>query len=137
MRHAFVEGQLNPSLIYTAIKHRDYFLQTFNLDKPDVKARIVEMARQFDQIKTIADRYGAGVIILSIPFGIYVSHSIYGTWQQHGFLLDPQMLSSDSADRAIGEASRMAGLPFFSITEQFRRNENAHLFYKYDGHFNI
>jgi hypothetical protein len=47
------------------------------------------------------------------------------------------MLSSDSADRAIDETSGIVGLLFFSIAEQFRRNEAAYLFYKYDGHFNV
>jgi len=136
VREAFISGKLNPPLIYSAIKDSDNFLRTFDLNRPEVQALIEDMSKQLSRIKKAADRYKARVLIVSVPFGIYVSPSSFETWRQYGYLLDKGMLVSDSPDQAIRMASEKAGLPFFAVTAHFRNNSDLNFYFELDGHFN-
>jgi hypothetical protein len=71
-----------------------------------------------------------------MPFSLYVSHEAYDVRKQYGFLVDKQMLVSDSPDKAIRMASEKAGLPFVTVTEDFRKHEDVHLFFHFDTHLN-
>lgn len=135
IKHAFVSGELNPALIHSALHHPQYFLDTFDVVSPNVQRLIDEMSKRFGQIKVVAERHHAKVLIVSVPFGIYVSRSSYEMWRRYGFVLDDAMLSSDAPDQAIRMAAEKAGLQFFAVTERFRNARDLHFFFRLDGHF--
>ena len=135
-RDAFELGKLNPDLVNLALKHPDYFLETFDPEKPNVRALVQVMAGQLERIEKTAERNHAKAIVVSVPFGIYVNHTIFENWSRYGFLLDEKMLESDVPDRAIQAAATKAGLPFFMLTAAFRNNADSALFFPLDGHFN-
>ena len=135
-RDAFINGKLNPYLIQTAIKFPDLFLLTLRLNEPGVKVLINEMSKQFDRIKKVADQYGARVIIISVPFGIYFDRHTVETRQRHGFFVEKDMLVSDAPDQAIRLASEQIGLQFFKVTDRFRNEKHANFSFEQDGHFN-
>ena len=137
VKHAFLTGELNPYLIHTAIKDPRYFLQTFDLTQSDVKILIDEMATQLHRIKAVAAQHNARVLVVAVPFGIYVSPIEFETWREYGFLVDDDMLVSDSPDQAIRMASQKVGLPFVTVTDRFREHRGAHFFYELDGHFDV
>jgi lysophospholipase L1-like esterase len=137
VRRAFEGGGLNPWVVHSAIKHPDYWMQTFDINQPEVQKLIDEMANQLRRIKKAADQYQAKVLVVSIPMGIYVNHEAFDREKHFGFLLDKAMLASDSQDRAIEMAAEKAGLPFFSKTDQFRKHEDAPFFFKLDGHLDV
>jgi lysophospholipase L1-like esterase len=136
VKHAFMTGGLNPALIEAAIKHRVSFSQTFDIDTPYVRFLIDEMAKQLSRIKKTSDQYKAKMVVVSLPFGIYVNQYTFETWRRYGFHVDREMLVSDSPDRAIRLACEKAGVSFFTVTDSFRRHEDSHFFYNLDGHFN-
>jgi hypothetical protein len=136
IRDAFIGGRLNSDLIRQVIKRPNYYLQTFDLNKPDVQSLIGEMAGQLGRIKRVADRYRARVVVVSVPFGLYVSPAQFKVHRKYGFFVDEKMLGSDSPDQAIRLACEKAGLPFFTTTDRFRDHKTAHFFYDLDGHFN-
>jgi hypothetical protein len=94
------------------------------------------MSAQFSRILRSAASVKAAVIIVSVPFGIYVSQQQFGIRQKgFGFTLDPLMLTSSSPDDAIRQAAVGAGVPFFAFTQAFRAMDDASLFFELDGHF--
>ncbi|HEY6205518.1 MAG TPA: SGNH/GDSL hydrolase family protein [Chthoniobacterales bacterium] len=136
VKEAFVHGGLNPALIESAVKHRDAFFQTFDIDDPYVMSLIDAMAKQFERIKKVSDRSRAKMIVVSVPFGVYVNDHVFETWRSYGFHVVPEMLASDSPDRAVYLACEKAGVEFFTATDAFRSHRDAHFFYTLDGHFN-
>jgi lysophospholipase L1-like esterase len=137
IRAAFVEGRLNASLIDQVIKRPDYYLQTLDLSRPEVQSRVEEMARQLGRIKRAASQYEARVVVVSVPYGLYVSPAQLEMHRRYGFLVHQSMLVSDAADHAIRLACGKAGLPFFTVADRFRNHRDDHLFYDLDGHFTV
>jgi lysophospholipase L1-like esterase len=136
IRSVFESGRLNPPLIQSAIKRPNYWLDTFDPSRPEVQNLISEMAIQLGRIRRVANEYHANVVVVSIPMGIYVDHDIFEIRRKYGFTLDRRMLISDAEDVEIRMAANKAGLPFFAVTDQFRKNPDAHFFFKLDTHFN-
>ena len=137
IKQVFMNGDLNPALVYLGVAKPDYFLQTLDGNSPKVKLLISEMAKQFARIKAVASHNKADVIVISVPYGIYVSPSSFKTRQRLGFSTAPEMLTNDAEDEAIRTASQMAGIPFYDLTRQFRKlSATTDLFFTLDGHFN-
>jgi len=137
VKRSFVNGELNPALLLGAIKQPNYFLDTHNIDGPEVESLISAMARNLARIKETADRYGCQVVVVSVPYKVYASRRDLESSRRLGLNLIPEMAESDSADKAIENACRAAGVKFFGVTDEFRRAAGTtHLFYEMDGHFN-
>jgi lysophospholipase L1-like esterase len=137
VRKAFSAGELNPSLVYLAVQHPDYFMETMDLDASITKSHITQMADQLRRIKSAADQNHAKVIVVSVPYGIYVSKRSFETRRQIGFNATPQMLTSAEPDEAIRRASELAGIDFYEVTNEFRKDGDGHqLYFELDGHFN-
>ena len=85
----------------------------------------------------MAAENNASVLVVSVPYGAYVSPAGYESRRRLGFSVTPEMLSSDATDEAVAEACRRAGLPFHNVTARFRRaSADLDLFFELDGHFN-
>ena len=137
VRQAFLNGELNPSLIQRTVSLPRYFLDTLDADKPEVRSMISSMAASLAHIRETADRYGCEVIVVSIPHKVYASRRDLESCRRLGYELSPEMAESDSPDRAIESACRIAGVKFISVTDEFRKAAGAtQLFYEMDGHYN-
>ena len=137
IRRAFESGNLNPSIISGAIRRPEYFIETFDLERSQTQGLVRQMSIQFSRLLGSAASEKAAVIVLSVPFGLYVSKQQFDTRQNgFGFTLDRGMLTSSSPDDAIQRAAAGAGLPFFAFTQAFRATDGAALFFGMDGHFN-
>lgn len=137
VRQAFVNGELNPSLIQRTVKLPRYFLDTLDTDGPEVRSLISAMAGHLAHIRETAERYGCKVVAVSVPHKVYASRRDLENCQRLGYELTPEMSESDSPDRAIESACRVAGVTFISVTDDFRKAaDTLHLFYEMDGHYN-
>lgn len=137
IRRAFVNGELNPALIQGAVKQPNFFLQTIDINNPEVKSLISTMARHLTLIKETADKYHCKVIVISIPYKVFASRRDVESSKRLGLNLLPEMAESDAADRAIEAACQKAGVKFHAVTNEFRQVANTtHLFYEMDGHLN-
>src|SRR5258707_3204691 len=133
----FINGHLNPALISLSVTRPDYFVQTLDLNSTKTRLLISEMARQLTRIKTTAIQNHAEVMVVSVPYGFYVSSRSLRNLQRLGFFADPEALSTNAADEAIRSASQMAGIPFYDSTIGFRQvSDQTDLFFEQDGHFN-
>ena len=137
VKSAFLGGELNPSLIYLSLESPDYFLQSMDLRTATTKIQISQMSEQLLRIKAAADRINAKMIVVSVPYGIYVSRASYESRQRIGFAVVPEMLTTTSEDDAIRNASQLAGVDSYEFTGQFRHaSVQQQFFYELDGHFN-
>ena len=137
IKSAFFQGELNPWLIYLSIHSPDYFLQTVDLKAAKTKLLISKVSEQIARIKSAADRVNAKVIVVSVPYGIYVSPASFDSRRRIGFAVAPEMLTTNAEDEAVKNASLLANVDFFEFTDQFRRASiNQQFFFELDGHFN-
>ena len=136
-KDAFISGGLNPALIDAAIRQPEFFMRTFDIHKNDVQFLIDELANHDRRIARIAGAHKTRVMVVSLPFGIYVNDRIFERWKRYGFVVDPSMRISSWPDDAIRVASERAGLPFLTVTAQFREHRNSELYYTLDGHLNV
>ena len=135
VRRAFEGGDLNPSLVVSAIRHPQSFIETFDLDQVETRRLIEQMSAQLTRIRRTAEAGRATVMVASVPFGVYVSAPMFATWQnRYGFELDRRMLVSDSPDEAIRRAAAGAGLPFYTVMPAFRARQGVPLYFELDGH---
>jgi lysophospholipase L1-like esterase len=137
IKDAFINGELNPGLVYLSIIKPDYFLQTLDVNSTKVKALVSEMSKQLARIKSIALKNNAEVIVISVPYGVYVDPRSFKSRQRLGFSVVPEMLTTSAEDDAIRSASQMAGIQFYEVTSEFRQASiDTAMFFDLDGHFN-
>jgi lysophospholipase L1-like esterase len=137
VKSEFINGHVNPSLISLSVTRPDYFLQTLDLNSAKTRLLIQGMAKQLARIKSTADQNHADVMVVSVPYGFYVSAKNLSSLQRLGFSVTPEALKSNAADEAIRSASQMAGIPFYDSTIGFRQiSDHTDLFFDQDNHFN-
>lgn len=134
IKEAFYGGTLNPWLLGHSTGSPDYFMNTLSLDT--LGYQVWFTTRAFLRIKKIAQRYGAHVVVLSIPEGFYVNREAWRNVQRIGFHVVPEMLVSSGADEAVQKACEQVGIAFHCVTDAFRKHVNeSGLYFELDRHF--
>jgi lysophospholipase L1-like esterase len=137
VKQVFLSGGLNPSMIDLSMRRPEYYRCTLDPGSASAAPLILEMAKQLARIKNATSQNHAQVLVVSVPYGIYVSAHAFRSRQRLGFSVSPDMLTTDAADEAIRRASRMAGMPFHDVTREFRQASlQRDFFFELDGHFN-
>jgi len=137
VKQVFLTGGLNPSMIDLSMRRPEYYQYTLDPGSASAAPLILEMAKQLARIKNAAGQHHARVLVVSVPYGIYVSAHAFRSRQRLGFSVSPDMLTTDAADEAIRRASRLAGIPFHHVTREFRQASlQRDFFFELDGHFN-
>ncbi len=137
VREAYLEGQLNPGLLYYSIRYPSFLLDTCDLNAPATRAETDEMSAHLARIRELAKRWGATALVVSIPYAPYTSEHNLEAMKELGFAVRPDLLESTKPDEAIEQASRRAGLPFLSVTRDFRQEARRNdLYFRLDGHLN-
>jgi hypothetical protein len=134
IKELFHQGLLNPQLISLSVHNPNYFVDMIDLTNPDTQLSIDSLTTELKRIKKIAQANQAEVIVIAIPYGIYINDDYLEKNRQLGFTVNPDMLSSTVPDEAITIAADRAGIKFISVLASFRQN-SEHLFYDLDGHF--
>jgi len=132
----FRSGLLNPWLIHQAVYYPDYFVQPLDTSDIDVAVGISAMADFLEKIKQISAANHAGVITLSVPNLPYSSKEGINDLKKYGFNVPDSIYGNPLADITTGLASAEAEIEYYSVSENFRKNNNdSNLYYKFDGHF--
>jgi len=136
-REAFLNGELNPALVYLGIHQPEYFLQTMDANSAKVQELVSKMAEQFARIKNVARQNNADVLVVSMPYGIFVSSASLKSRERLGFTSAQEMLTTSAPDDEISIACQMAGVRFYDYTHDFRQaSAQNNLFFELDGHIN-
>lgn len=136
IRAAFERGGLNPPLILAGLASPNYWEDTIDPNTPEVRRLVDELSRQLARIGSVAGRYGAEVLVVSMPMGHYVDHQTYQQRLAYGFRLEERMLTSDAGEREILRAAEAAAIPYLNVTPQFRAHAGEGLFFRLDTHLN-
>jgi len=134
----FRSGNLNPAELYYAMKRPDYFVLTSALESARGKEVIEAMGSQLHRIRTASAEAGARAIVVSTPYGYYVSRMMCDAYSAKGYRCADSLYRSSSPDRAIEMAARAAGLPFVQVTDSFAAaldSTKTPLYFLQDGHF--
>ncbi len=112
-----------------------------DLDSKLMRHRINVCATQLKRLKAVADRYGAPVVVVSIPEPGYVRPSGWNLLvapllsEETRTSLD-RKFTTDVPDEAAKAACSRAAMPFLSVTDAFRaRAHGQRCFYEFDGHY--
>jgi len=136
IRETFLRGELNPGLVALGVKQPDRFMTGAGFDTPAAKLLIDAMAACLRRVSLAAARVDAPVIVMSVPYGAYVSARDLVSKRRLGFDVDSQLVNSSGPDDAIRMAAVAAGLPFLAVTEHFRHEAvTKRLYFPIDGHF--
>jgi lysophospholipase L1-like esterase len=136
LRSLFERGELNPWRINSALRVPGYFFDVADSRGPGVPDLVRRMTRELARIKAVADQYHARVVVVSVPFSIYVDRTDLEELRRFGFHASEDWLVSDSVDQEIRDAADGAGLPFCSATAAFRQHQDGSLFFPLDTHLN-
>jgi len=133
-QRAFLDGQLNPMILMTALRSPDFFMVTMQ-PGPRRQVLIDRMAACLQRIRSLAAANGARVVVLSVPHAPYASRRGFESARALGLQLDESVQRSHEMDEAIRQAATAAGLPFVSATDRFRAAPpDPLLFYEFDTH---
>lgn len=136
IRVRFLRGDLNPDILALSTRTPQYSSWLLNKSGDVVQRKIAAMAEQLVRIRRLAERYGAHLLVVSVPNWPYVSQS--RSRQKLGFILTREMLSTEAPDDEMRQACRAAGIDrFISVTNEIRRRaaDGAALYFPADGHF--
>ena len=132
----FLDGLLNPQLVFLGIHNPNYFLDMIDITNPQTQTKVRNLAFELGRIKQVSLDNNAEVIVIAIPYGIYVNERYLESSKRLGFNVKSNMLLSTAPDEAIESAAKKMGIQFISVLHDFRQN-SRHLFYDLDAHFTI
>lgn len=137
IRAMFSKGELNPAMLFDALRRPDEIRRTLDLTDTSVREGIAMMASEFRKIKTIAESFGGKTVVVSLPNGLFAAPAFLKISARLGTDIDDGFLSARAMDDAIRLAASEAGTDFVEITQVFREEEKKReLFYVFDGHYN-
>jgi lysophospholipase L1-like esterase len=135
-RESTLRGELNLSLIQSAVSAPDFMMNVAKVDTPFVQDCAASTARALRQIRKAAAPWGTRVVVVAVPHGIYVNEVAMRNYAALGFHTDPALLDSDAPDAPLRMAAEQADLDFCSLSSGFRaRRDDPGLFFRLDGHY--
>ncbi len=136
IREAFLNGALNPFLVFHAIREPDRFRRTLDPTRPETRALLEDLAAQLGRIRRAA-ACPSRLLVASVPYPVYIWRTGLENHRKMGYALEEELLATDDADRVTRIACREASIPFCEATALFRsRAGTTALFFALDGHFN-
>jgi hypothetical protein len=136
VRAAYRTGGLNPGLLYMAMRHGEFLIDTCDAGGKG-RHGIDETAKELARIRQYAERAHADLVVVPVPYRAYVSLRDQAEMAGLGFHVENEMISWSAPDDVIQEACQGARVPFLSVTGEFRERGRVNdLYFKLDGHLN-
>ncbi len=136
VRAAYQAGGLNPGLLYMAMRHGEFLIDTCDVLGKGRRG-IAETAKELAKIRQYAERAHANLVVVPVPYRAYVSRRDQAEMAGLGFHIEEAMIFWSTPDEVIQEACRGARVQFLSVTGDFRERGRANqLYFEMDGHLN-
>lgn len=136
VRQGFEQGLINPALLFVVLHDPAFYHRISSWNTDEIRRCIAQSAQCLAEVRHTAERCHAKMLITSVPLGPLVNREAHQNIQRLGYTLDKTLLADDGADHAIAAVAEMAGVPFLSVTQEFRNQiDTPGLYYPLDGHF--
>ncbi|MCX8063796.1 MAG: hypothetical protein N3G21_01325 [Candidatus Hydrogenedentes bacterium] len=135
VRQYFLDGMLNPFLVYVALEFPDFLLKMITEEDFSKTQEFNSAIQIISKINEIGMVNKSKLIIFSVPQSFYVNEHALKSAEKLGFKVDLEMLSSDKLDIPIIQISNHLKIPYVSITEEMREHKHSPtLFFPLDMH---
>lgn len=133
----FRQGQLNPSLLYYALKRPDYMGLTRDFESARGRRVVNRMAQALAQVRAVTEANGGEVMVVVTPYVPYVNEATCTAIRRVGYQCEPDLYTSNVADRAVEAAATQARVPAREVTAGIREAAaRTPLYFELDSHFN-
>jgi len=135
VKDVFFAGEVNPGVVFLAIKSPEMYTKPLDMNNEATRRSVEFLGQYLGDIKAVARKQGAGLMILSMPFAAYVNKPGYENYRRDGFAGVDGMPTWSDIDAPFRKACADADLPLVTVTDEFRkRGDDADLFFKFDLH---
>ncbi|MBL4585469.1 MAG: hypothetical protein JKX84_00210 [Flavobacteriales bacterium] len=131
IRKQFENGLLNPSLIYESLHHPNIIRESVDTSDQLCKKAIVRLHDHLLELKEISGKYGAELLVLSLPNRPYGFSNSLEPLAELGFNVE----GCDSLDAHLPIELATVGTDVPLLSPVFG-NKHEKFFYRYDGHWN-
>lgn len=133
IQEAFLEGRVSPVAMLAVFMNLEE--KEWRLDSEETQRQIAAGAEELRRIREIAEQHGARTIALIVVNSVHTSPFIREAFKDIVVTARPQDLTTTVPDDAIRAACDRAGIPVYSVTEEFRKiAQERPLFFDLDTH---
>lgn len=135
VKETFFAGDVNPGMFRASIQTPDFYTRTMRFDDPDIRYRTECLAERITEMKKIVEKNQAGLLVASMPFGIFTNESSCRNYARIGFDTVEGMARNSLPDASFQSACDAAGVNLVTVTETFRKHaDNPNLYFELDLH---
>ncbi len=134
-KEVFFSGEVNPGVTSLAMMSPTMYSLPVNVEAPQTQRNLGFLKSHLAAIKSVCEREGCALLVLSMPFCAYVNERGYANYTRVGFERDEGLWKTSDPDAPFEQVCAALGLPLLTATAAFREQaEDPSLFFEYDLH---
>ncbi|MGV3588512.1 MAG: GDSL-type esterase/lipase family protein [Adhaeribacter sp.] len=135
-KQLFLNGELNPDLVYSLLKDPEIYLHLQNIRSAGVQQAQQKLAQHLNNIRKISTQHDARLLTLTVPNKYYLCEKAMREHTALGATVDTSIISSNIPDSLAAAVTKAVGIPFYSATAALQNHcPTQKLYYTYDSHF--
>jgi|GEM_PF-2749151 len=137
VRKVFLEGRLNPSLVFDAVHYPNLYLDATDTASALCQKGTQRLQDHLAEMRELCNRTGAGLVVLSLPNRPFICAGAGQFMQRVGQGYGSGVLPLPLGDHACLSACDGIGIRCVTFTERMRQHcPDNELFFPLDGHWN-
>ena len=137
VKSVFLEGRLNPSLIYDAVHFPDLFVQANDTADALYKKGLIRLTDHLREMTELCATHQAQLVVLSLPNRPYTCAGCTPYLDSVGLTLSGLIPPLPLADHATKMAAQANGLTCLTFTAAMQAKcPSNELYFPFDGHWN-
>ncbi|KAA5539794.1 GDSL-type esterase/lipase family protein [Adhaeribacter rhizoryzae] len=135
-KQLFLNGELNPDLIYSFLKDPKIYLHLQQTTSKPVKQAQQKLAQHLNNIRELTVQHHARLLTLTVPNKYYLCEKAMREHTSLGVAVDPAIIPRNIPDSLVMAVTKAIGIPFYSATDKMQAYcPTQQLYYTYDSHF--
>jgi hypothetical protein len=135
VRAEFEVGRINPAMIKRGVRSPSHFHEARNPSSPLMILASRRLDQALQRIQAVCRPLGIELIVVTIPYGSYVSPEVLDGQRRLGFEVDPSLLRLETPEEIVETLCRKRGITHLCPVADMRVGGAAGAFYPLDGHF--
>ena len=135
-RKYFLNGELNPDLVYSFLQDPNLFLHLQHTHSLPVQQARQRLFRHLKNILKITSQHQAGLLAITVPNKYYLCEKTMREHTRLGAAVDSEAIRRNTPDSLVALTTRQLAIPFYSATAAMQNYCSTQpLYYTYDSHF--